>query len=139
MFATTAFVPVEANRALVKRRGRPVSTPITAGPRPVLNCIQRIRGVAVRKAFMDIIQHSVAMGKYLVSPLIKNLDDGRFAASVSIRSGRGSGMHDRVMRFTPRFTSHSAALRYAVDEGLGWVRERTGSRVVSASPVPCAA
>jgi len=88
---------------------------------------------------MDIIQHSVAMGKYLVSPLIKNLDDGRFAASVSIRSGRGSGMHDRVMRFTPRFTSHSAALRYAVDEGLGWVRERTGSRVVSALPASCAA
>ena len=86
---------------------------------------------------MDIIQHSV--GKYLVSPLIKNLDDGRFAASVSIRSGRGSGMHDRVMRFTPRFASHAAALRYAVDQGLCWVRERTGSRVVSASPVPCAA
>ena len=74
---------------------------------------------------MDIIQHSV--GKYLVSPLVKNLDDGRFAASVSIRSGRGSGMHDRVMRFTPHFASHAAALRYAVDEGLSWVRERTAT------------
>jgi len=75
---------------------------------------------------MDNIQHSV--GKYLVSPLIKNLDDGRFAAAVSIRSGRGSGMHDRVMRFTPHFASHAAALRYAVDEGLHWVRERTAVR-----------
>jgi len=74
---------------------------------------------------MDIIQHSIAAGKYLVSPLIKDLDDGRFSASVSIRSGRGSGMHDRVMRFTPRFGSHAAAVRYAVDQGLGWVRDRT--------------
>ena len=74
---------------------------------------------------MDIIQHSIAAGKYLVSPLIKDLDDGRFSASVSIRSGRGSGTHDRVMRFTPRFGSHAAAVRYAVDQGLGWVRDRT--------------
>lgn len=78
---------------------------------------------------MDIIQHSIAVGKYLVSPLIKDLDDGRFAASVSIRSGRGSGMHDRVMRFTPSFGNRAAAVRYAVDQGLGWVRERTAPRV----------
>ncbi|RYF33139.1 MAG: hypothetical protein EOO26_09195 [Comamonadaceae bacterium] len=73
---------------------------------------------------MDIIQHSIAVGKYLVSPLIKTQDDGRFAASVSIRSGRGSGMTDRVMRFTPRFGSHAAAARYAVEQGLGWVRDK---------------
>ncbi len=85
---------------------------------------------------MDIIQHSIAVGKYLVSPLIKNLDNGRFTASVSIRSGRGNGMHDRVMRFTPCFGSHAAASHYAVNEGLGWVRERTTPRLPSAS---CAA
>ena len=85
---------------------------------------------------MDIIQHSV--GKYLVSPLIKNLDDGRFAASVSIRSGRGSGMHDRVMRFTPHFASHAAALCYAVEQGLGWARERTAANAPMAQ-MQCAA
>ncbi|MEJ7687754.1 MAG: hypothetical protein WKG52_12610 [Variovorax sp.] len=85
---------------------------------------------------MDIIQHSIAVGKYLVSPLIKNLDDGRFAASVSIRSGRGSGTHDRVMRFTPHFASHPAAVSYALDQGLGWVRERTAPR---GAPTRCAA
>ena len=74
---------------------------------------------------MDIIQHRIAVGKYLVSPLIKDLDDGRFSASVSICSGRGSGTHDRVMRLTPCFGSHAAAVRYAVDQGLGWVRDRT--------------
>jgi hypothetical protein len=84
---------------------------------------------------MDIIQHSIAVDKYLVSPLIRHQDDGRYAASVSIRSGRGSGMHDRVMRFTPRFASHSAALRYAIDQGLGWVRERHPAR---AALVSCA-
>jgi len=87
---------------------------------------------------MDIIQHSIAVGKYLVSPLIRHQDDGNFAASVSIRSGRGSGMHDRVMRFTPRFASHAAALRYAIDQGLCWVRERSSPLSVAPLALPCA-
>ncbi|RYZ03627.1 MAG: hypothetical protein EOO24_13610 [Comamonadaceae bacterium] len=73
---------------------------------------------------MDILDTRIAVGKYLVSPLTKRLDDGNFSASVSIRSGRGSNMHDRVMRFTPRFASSTAAVRYATEQGLGWVRER---------------
>ncbi len=85
---------------------------------------------------MDIIQHSIAVGKYLGSPLIKTQDDGHFAASVSIRSGHGSGMTDRVMRFTPRFRSHSAAVRYAVEQGLGWVHEKHPARPAHG---PCAA
>jgi len=86
---------------------------------------------------MDIIQqhNTIAVGKYSVSPLVKDLDDGRFAASVSIRSGRGSGMHDRVMRFTPSFTSRTAAIRYALDEGLRWIRERSAAQ----QPKACAA
>jgi len=36
---------------------------------------------------MDTIQHhDTTVGKYLVSPLVKNPDDGRFAAPVSMRS-----------------------------------------------------
>ncbi|WP_411969337.1 hypothetical protein [Paucibacter sp. B2R-40] len=54
--------------------------------------------------------------------MIKPQDDGSFAASVSIRSGRGMASHDRVMRFTPRFISQRAAMRYATSEGLAWVR-----------------
>ncbi len=72
-----------------------------------------------------LIDHSMAVGKYLVSPLARRLEDGLFAASVSIRSGRGSGMHDRVMRFTPRFANRAQALHYATEQGLGWVRTRT--------------
>ena len=66
--------------------------------------------------------NSIEVGKYLVSPMIKPQADGSFAASVSIRSGRGMASHDRVMRFTPRFISHRAAIRYATAEGLAWVR-----------------
>lgn len=67
---------------------------------------------------------NIAVGKYLVSPLVKQLDDGRFAASVSIRSGRGSGMHDRVLRFTELFGCNHAAVRYATEQGLSWIRGR---------------
>lgn len=67
---------------------------------------------------------NIEIGKYLVSPLSKRLDDGRFAASVSIRSGRGRGMHDRVMRFTPSFGCDTAALNYAAQQGVIWVNER---------------
>ncbi|MEO7242374.1 MAG: hypothetical protein ABIW85_05635 [Variovorax sp.] len=66
----------------------------------------------------------IEWGKYRVAPLCKELDDGRYAASVSIRSGRGSHMHDRVMRFTPLFASSAAAFRYASEQGIEWVRER---------------
>lgn len=67
---------------------------------------------------------TIAIGKYLISPLTKRLDDGRYAASVSIRSGRGSGMHDRVMRFTPLFGCDDSAAHYATQQGLSWVHGR---------------
>lgn len=66
---------------------------------------------------------ALSVGKYLVSPLSKRLSDGRFAASVSIRSGRGSGTHDRVLRFIPSFSTQAAALSYASNEGLTWVHD----------------
>lgn len=68
--------------------------------------------------------NSIEVGKYLVSPMTKTLADGSFAASVSIRSGRGQASHDRVLRFTPSFNNPRAALRYAKAEGLAWVRQR---------------
>lgn len=120
MIATTAFVLVEANRASVA----PL-TPFRAVHASFShNFFGALRKFALRQGFMDIIQHSISVGKYLVSPLIKTQDDGRFAASVSIRSGHGSGTTDRVMRFTPRFRSHAAAVRYAVEQGLGWVSDK---------------
>ena len=67
--------------------------------------------------------HSIAIGKYLVSPLSKLLADGQYAASVSIRSGRGSASTDRVMRYKGSFFSENAAHHSARELGMAWVSE----------------
>lgn len=74
---------------------------------------------------MNIDYTKIAVGKYLVSPLAKHQGEGRYAASVSIRSGRGSGTHDRVMRFSGLFDSAAAAVHYATEHAHGWIRERS--------------
>ena len=129
MNATTAFCLVKR----ITRRRADIRLPFRARFQTLPGEAAPVAVPGQLHSFMDILQHSIAVGKYLVSPLIKDLDDGRYAASVSIRSGRGSGTHDRVMRFTPSFASHASAVRYAIDHGLGWIRER------SATPTPFAA
>jgi hypothetical protein len=62
-----------------------------------------------------------SVGKYLISPLTRALDNGWFAASVSIRSGRGSTTTDRVLRLTRLFQDSSSAADYARAEGLQWI------------------
>jgi hypothetical protein len=47
---------------------------------------------------------------------------------VSIRSGRGSGTHDRVLRLMPLFDNSDAAARYALDQGLAWIDRPQPSR-----------
>jgi hypothetical protein len=69
-------------------------------------------------------QDNVTVGKYLISPLTRLLANGWYACSVSIRSGSGSGTHDRVLRLTRLFRSHVAAVRYATAEGLQWIGQR---------------
>lgn len=64
--------------------------------------------------------NNIAVGRFLVSPMIQAREGGGFDALVSIRSGRGMASVDRVMRFTPQFVSPKAALRYARAEGLAW-------------------
>lgn len=70
-------------------------------------------------------EKSIAVGKYLVSPLITRTDTGRFAASVAIRSGHGSATHHRVLRFVPRFDTRASARRYAVDQGVAWLNGKS--------------
>ena len=67
----------------------------------------------------------MAVGKYLVSPLAKPQGEGRYTASVSIRSGKGSATYDRVMRFSGLFDSAALALQYATEHALGWIKERS--------------
>jgi hypothetical protein len=63
----------------------------------------------------------ISVGKYLISPLTKALDNGWFACSVSIRAGSGSGTTDRVVRLTRLFRDRPAAAEYARHEGLQWL------------------
>ena len=80
---------------------------------------------------MTFEHNKLAVGKYLVSPLAKPQGNGGFAASVSIRSGRGSATHDRVMRFPGIFDSAPAAVHYATEHALGWIQERSRSSALS--------
>ena len=70
---------------------------------------------------------SITVGRYLISPLTKPLKNGWYASSVSIRSGSGSGTHDRVLRLTRLFRTQLAAVRYATAEGLQWIGHRNPS------------
>lgn len=75
------------------------------------------------------IDSPIWVGKYLVSPLSRRLGPGRWASSVSIRTGRGTATHDRILRFVPEFDSSDNALRYATAQGLAWIAapETTGA------------
>lgn len=88
---------------------------------PAARCVAHCRAAVPGSQRKLSINHSITIGRYLVSPLSRPLQDGRHAASVSIRSGRGSATHDRVMRLLPLFDSAEAALRHAAVEGRNWV------------------
>jgi hypothetical protein len=74
---------------------------------------------------MNMNDTKIEVGKYLVSPLVSLQGEGRYAASVSIRSGRGSATHDRVLRFTRIFDSAAAAVHYATEHAMGWISDRS--------------
>jgi hypothetical protein len=65
--------------------------------------------------------HPRTIGKYLISPLTKALENGWYACSVSIRSGTGRGTTDRVVRLTRLFRDRIAAAEYAMAEGVRWI------------------
>jgi hypothetical protein len=70
---------------------------------------------------------NITAGRYLISPITKMLGNGWYASSVSIRSGCGTGTHDRVLRLTRLFQTRVAAVRYATAEGLQWIGYRNTS------------
>ena len=63
------------------------------------------------------------VGRFVLSPITRQTDDGQFSAALSIRSGRGSTTHDRVFRFIPLFSTPQAATRYALDQGLACLKQ----------------
>ena len=81
----------------------------------------------------NVQEQNLKVGKYLISPLTRPLDDGWFACSVSIRSGSGSATTDRVVRLTRLFQDSVAACEYAIAEGLQWIAAPAPTQQ---SPVP---
>ena len=69
--------------------------------------------------------HTITVGRYLISPITKLLENGWYACAVSIRSCCGA--HDRVLRLTRLCQTKLAAVRYATVEGLQWIGQRNTS------------
>ena len=69
------------------------------------------------------ITKSLEIGKYVVSPLTRASNDGRYTAGVSIRCGTGSMTHDRVVRFIPIFDTPEEAARYATRQAFAWIED----------------
>jgi len=67
-----------------------------------------------------IPEHSISMGRYVVSPTTHPTDTGGFRASVSIKSGQGASSHHRVFRFDGLFPTREAARLFAVTQG--WLK-----------------
>jgi hypothetical protein len=63
----------------------------------------------------------VTVGRYLISPMTRVLENGWVTCSVSIRSGRGQSTTDRVLRLTRLFRDSVSAAEYALAEGLQWI------------------
>jgi hypothetical protein len=73
---------------------------------------------------MNLSNNNITVGRYLVSPLPKQLECGQWASSVSIRSGTGSHTHDRVLRLNRLFRDQLAAAEHGLAEGLQWIGHR---------------
>lgn len=61
------------------------------------------------------------VGKFLITPLIRSDNAGRFIAALSIRRGQGTQTHDRVYTFKPEFTNKDSAMTYAAAQGRYWM------------------
>lgn len=77
---------------------------------------------------------ALTLGKYRIAACPRLLPCGRFAAQVSIASGLGSACTARVLRFVADFSTHDAAAKYAVAQGIDWVND-TLSRQQAHAPV----
>ena len=113
------------------RRIPPLASRRTESRPPSALCALLITKIAVfcitrKPALKDsFLSKSLQVGRYLVSPLARRDSHGRYAASVSIRSGQSNTTHDRLMRFTPRFESADEALKFATGEALDYINSKS--------------
>ncbi|MBC3868720.1 hypothetical protein HV832_02470 [Undibacterium oligocarboniphilum] len=69
----------------------------------------------------SMTQHAFTYGKYLITPLTRQRENGRFTSVVSIRCGRGSETRDKIYTFIHQFKSQETALMYAASKGREWL------------------
>ncbi len=98
----------------------PIASDGTHGCVPHSNRAKTVLPIKAHTSIPKMQNNRIEVGRFLVSPMIRSDGEGRFVASVSIRSGRGMSSVDRVMRFTPLFDCRHDAWRYAEDEGRAW-------------------
>lgn len=97
----------------------------------VLPVFPRAAAVTAEAPHMiPIANTNLTVGRYLISPLIRSADSGGYSASVSVKSGRGTGTHDRVLRLNGHFHTQETAHQYALDEGIAYIQPRCGAAVV---------
>ncbi len=103
-----------AGLRLVAPTPPPVPSQDDTGRRPDLPPVQHEHPRAtVLRAEARAHSRPWTSGRFLVTPLIKVLENGWFATSVSIRSGCGMATSDRVLRLTRIFRSAPEATAYA--------------------------
>ena len=91
---------------------------VAAGHRPLMFLMIHTTTITTTKSLSPL-----TLGKYRIAACPRPLPCGRFAAQVSIASGRGSASTTRVMRFVDDFSTHDAAAKYAVAQGIDWVND----------------
>lgn len=64
----------------------------------------------------------LTLGRYRIAGTARPLPGGRFAALLSIASGRGSASTGRLVHFDTAFPTPDAAERYALEQGRDWVQ-----------------
>jgi len=73
------------------------------------------------------------IGKYIFSPATHPDTQGRYRASLSIRSGHGSQACDRVFRFLPTFKNRDEAHRFVDEQAQAWLADHAGSGTTAAT------
>lgn len=61
-------------------------------------------------------------GRYLITPISHTSGNGRYTASLTIRSGKGTGTHCRIVSFAREFISREKALIHAATQGQVWLK-----------------
>jgi len=109
---------------------RPRRKTLRAIRRIEFTCLRAVRAhtrpspLAATLHWKHSINTPYRIGKYTLSPLTLAEADGRYRASLSIKSGRGSQICDRVFRFAPTFDTHDEAASFVGEQAQAWLADR---------------